>query len=431
MPAGDPVPAQPRRAPTANADVARPPRAEPAARRRFLVAAFGDAGHAFPMIALGRRLAERGHAVCLETWPRWRAHVEDAGMAFAEAPSYPVFPTPELPGEPYSAAVPAAAMTRRLIREWRPDACVHDILTLAPALAAECEGVPVATLVPHIFPLGAPGLPVYSIGARLPRTRMGAAVWDRAARWMQDPLELGRSQYNASRAKLGLRPLPYVHTGLSRELTLVATLPQLEYPRDWPSWTRVVGPLAWEPPATAPVAPPPGDAPLVLVAPSTAQDRDRSLLRAALRGLAGEPVHLIASADRAAGESRLPEPGNAVLAPWLSYAETMPQCDVVITHGGHGTLARALTGGCPVIVCPAGGDMGENAARVEWAGLGVRLPRRLLSPRNLRLSLRRVLGDPGYRRRAAALAQWASTHEGCATAVHELESWLERRTPRR
>ena len=402
-------------------------RGSAAVPRRLLLAAFGDAGHVFPMIALGRALVARGHAVCLETWPRWRGDVEGAGMAFAEAPSYPVFPTPELPGEPYSAAVPAAAVTRDLVREWRPDACISDVLTVAPALAAECEGVPFATLVPHVFPLGAPGFPIYSIGARVPRTRVGAAAWNRAARRLRSSLELGRSQYNASRARLGLPPLPYVHTGLSRELTLVATLPQLEYPREWPTWARLIGPLAWEPSAGEPVAPPPGNSPLVLIAPSTAQDRDRTLLRAALAGLAEEPVRVIASADGWRPESRPPTPANAVIAPWLSYAEMMPRADVVITHGGHGTLARALTSGCRVVVCPAGGDMGENAARVEWAGVGVRLPRRLLSPGNLRLSLRRVLGDPRYRTTAEAVADWAATHDAGRIAAREIEIWLGRR----
>jgi UDP:flavonoid glycosyltransferase YjiC (YdhE family) len=318
-------------------------------------------------------------------------------------------------------------VTRRLVREWRPNACVHDVLTVAPALAAECEGVPVATLVPHIFPPGAPGFPIYSIGARLPRTRLGAAAWDRGARRLDGSLELGRSQYNVSRKQLDLPPVPYVHSGLSRELTLVATLPQLEYPREWPEWTRLIGPLAWEPPHEGSTTLPAGDGPLVLIAPSTAQDRERALLRAGLHGLAQEPVRVIASADGADGDAALPRPANAVLAPWLSYTATMPRCDVVVTHGGHGTLARALMSGVPVVVCPAGGDMGENAARAEWAGLGVRLPRRLLSPRNLRLALRRVLGDPRYAARADAVGRWAATHDAGAVGARALESWLEGR----
>ncbi len=371
------------------------------------------------MIALGKRLAARGHAVCLETSPRWHAHVEAAGMTFARSAEYSVFPTPESPGQPFAAAVPASRITRALVRDWRPDACVADILTVAPALAAEVEGVPVATLVPHIFPPTAPGFPVYSSGARLPRTRFGAAVWRWADGRMQSPLELGRVQYNAAREELGLAPSPHLHPGLSRQLTLVATLPQLEYPRDWPPWARLVGPLAWEPPGEF-VSPPAGDGPVVLIAPSTAQDPDHTLLRATLEGLSGERVRVIASF---AGEAGFPVPANAVLASWVSYRETMPICDAVVTHGGHGTLVRALMSGCPVLVCPAGGDMGENAARAEWAAVGVRLPRRLLSPRNLRLGLRRLLRSSGYADRAGAVAQWAGEHDSAGATAFEIEAW--------
>ena len=41
---------------------------------------------------------------------------------------------------------------------------------------------------------------------------------------------------------MGLPPLVHVHGGTSRELALVATFPQLEYPRSWPAHTHVVGP---------------------------------------------------------------------------------------------------------------------------------------------------------------------------------------------
>ena len=52
-------------------------------RLRLIVAAFGDAGHAFPAIALGRELAERGHEVLVETWERWREPIEELGLGFA------------------------------------------------------------------------------------------------------------------------------------------------------------------------------------------------------------------------------------------------------------------------------------------------------------------------------------------------------------
>ena len=58
---------------------------------RFFLGAFGQPGHAFPMLALGAELVARGHAVTYETWSRWREHVEAQGMSFVASPEYPTF----------------------------------------------------------------------------------------------------------------------------------------------------------------------------------------------------------------------------------------------------------------------------------------------------------------------------------------------------
>ncbi|MGH2743626.1 MAG: glycosyltransferase, partial [Thermoleophilaceae bacterium] len=271
-----------------------------AARRRILLAAFGDPGHAFPAIALGRELAARGHDVTLETWSRWREHVEREGMRFAAAPEYQVFPTRERPLKPYAAAVRASAETAAVIREVDPELVVADILTVAAALAAELEGRPWVTLVPHVLPMGEPGFPVYALGAVQPRTRAGARLWRLARPLLMRGEEQGRRELNGARERVGLPPLAHVHGGISRRLALVATFPQLEYPRrSAEPWLRVTGPLLWEQPF-GDVELPPGDEPLVLVAPSTSQDPEQRLLLAALEGLAGEPVRVLATTNRRA-----------------------------------------------------------------------------------------------------------------------------------
>ena len=80
--------------------------------------------------------------------------------------------------------------------------------------------------------------------------------------------------------------------------------------------------------------------------------------------------------------------------PWISYAQTMAGADVVICHAGHGTLVRAIASQATVVAVPHAGDMAENAARADWAGVGVRLPWALLGPRSLGLTVRRALGAP-------------------------------------
>ena len=105
----------------------------------------------------------------------------------------------------------------------------------------------------------------------------------------------------------------------------------------------------------------------------------------------------------------------------------MPACDLVVAHGGHGTLMWALAAGRPVVICPAAGDMAESAARVDRAGVGVRLPSRLCTPRGVRLAVGRALGRPALRERAERVAAWIASHDGGARAASEIECWLSRR----
>ena len=407
--------------------VSRADRPQPASPRlRLLLGAFGDPGHAFPMIALGRALLARGHDVTLQTWERWRASVEAEGMTFTPAPEYSAFPIGDQPLDFYEAVVYATRDTLPLVRELKPDVVVHDILTLGPSLAAELIDIPRATLVPHVFPEAGPGFPIYSFGARLPRTAAGRAFWERAHLPVRRGLESGRLALNHTREQVGLPSLFYPHGGTSRELALVAIFPQLEYPRPWPAHVHVVGPLMWEPPAEE-IPLPPGDDPLVLVAPSTSQDPDHRLLHAALRGLADAPVRVLATYNRRLPSRPLPVPENTSVVDWVSYARTLPHCDAIVCHAGHGTLVRALSFGVPVIACPVAGDMNENAARLVWAGAGVRLPRRYISPRPLRHAVELALGDAPIRERAQGLAAWVSENDAGARAAVRIERLVEAR----
>jgi UDP:flavonoid glycosyltransferase YjiC (YdhE family) len=175
---------------------------------------------------------------------------------------------------------------------------------------------------------------------------------------------------------------------------------------------------------------PDGDGPLVLITPSTSQDPECELLRMALDGLADEPVRVLATTNRHRPERPIEVPANAVLLDWMRYSQAMPAADVVICHGGHGTVARALAAGKPLLVSPFGGDMGENAARVAWSGTGLSIPRRLLSRRAIRLATRRLLREPGFRGRALAVTEWSEAHDGAVAAADLVEEAARNATSR-
>jgi UDP:flavonoid glycosyltransferase YjiC (YdhE family) len=139
-------------------------------------------------------------------------------------------------------------------------------------------------------------------------------------------------------------------------------------------------------------------------------------------------VRVLAASDRRPLARPVRAGSSAALVNWLSYARTMPYASLVITHAGHGTMARSLQSGAPILAIPHSGDMGENAARVDWAGVGVRLPWRLLGATTLRLAAERALADPAYASRAHELAQWAGANDGVTRAA-ELVEQLARRGP--
>ena len=341
-----------------------------------------------------RVLAGRGHDVMLETWARWREHVEAAGMRFVAAPEYPVFP-PASDRSTLRGRRPRHAQTRAAVAR-RPDVVAHDILTLAPALAAELEGVPAATLVPHIYPVGAPGFPPYALGARLPRTRRARCgmLLEPSSR----PGCAAARESSTNRAKLGLPPVQRLYGGISDACAWSgrspAGVPAHGRPRFMSS-----GPLLWEPPYHT-VRGAARDAPLVLVAPSTAQDPEHRLLRGRRRaspmsrsgcsppGTASHrrPGHR--PREHAAGRLAVLLPDDASSAPWRSATPaTAPS-------------REPWPCGCPVLCRAPRGDMAENAARADWAGVGVRLPWRLLGPTTLRLAVRRALANPSLTARA-------------------------------
>lgn len=393
---------------------------EPGARLRILLAAFGDPGHVFPAISLGRALAARGHEVVVETWEERRDAVEGAGLGFAAAEEYRMFPPPQPDSDEGQHAAEAARALLPLLERMRPHTVVSDILTLAPALAAERAGVPLATLVPHIYPVVEAGRPFFAIGLRTPRTRLGRAGWRLGQRALRVGFEQGRRDLNVQRQRLGLAPLDRFHGGISPDLALVATYPQLEYPRRWPPGVHVTGPMSFELPHPE-IELPPGEAPLVLVAPSTAHDSGNRLVRTALRALAGEPLRVVATTNRVVPQRPIDVPPNAVLVDWLSYSQLMPAASLVVSHGGHGTVARALGAGTPLLICPITGDMSETAMRVAWAGAGLSLPWRLCRPGPLRWAVRRALGEPRFAARAAEIAAWGRENDGAERGAELIE----------
>jgi len=259
-----------------------------------------------------------------------------------------------------------------IAERWRPDLFVREGLEYGGYLTAELLGVPHASAGAHWFPLLAPQLV---------------------------PLD-------AARGELGLPPDP---TGeqLYRYLNLAPMPPRWIAPDEeappTTHFTRPPSPGAGDGPAW--LADMPSGRPLVHVTLGTTEvTRTPGLYEAILAGLRDEPVNLVV----AVGRSRDPaefgaQPPHVRIERHLSHGALLHRCDLVVTHGGFGTIMGCLAVGIPMVIIPVQGDQPRNARRCSELGVGRVVGPEDRTPAAIREAVNAVLGEPSYLKQAARL----------------------------
>lgn len=381
------------------------------------IVAGSDAGHAFPALGLATALREAGDTVIVYTGARWVSIGRERGLDVRPLPGLAARPGEDDDDAGAKLSVRAARMALELAPELAVldvDLVIGDVITIAGGWAAELAGLPWIELSPHplyeqsrgLPPIGAGMAPGIGVAGRL-RDAVLRAGADRA-------VATGLRQRRAARASIELH-------GESRPIArLIATLPGLEVPRpDWPARTHLVGPLLFEP-TEALFDRPPGDGPLIVVAPSTAATGAGDMGALALAALADlqrtRPLRVVYSALVPPTGDRLPV---GVVAATARQDEILNEADLVVCGAGHGMLAKSLRASVPVVTVPGGGDQWELANRVQRIGCG-----RLVRPAtvaSLSEAITAVLDDPTYAAAARRVARTDSSTVEPVAVVHR--SW--------
>ncbi|MCV7059127.1 glycosyltransferase [Mycolicibacterium gilvum] len=385
---------------------------------RVAVVAGPDPGHAFPALELCRRFRAAGDAPTLLTGTRWLDVARGEGVDAVELDGLDptAFDDDTDAGEKiHRRAARMAVLNRARIGELSPDLVVSDSITVCGGLAADLLGVPWVELNTHPLYRPSRGLPPVGSGLA-PGVGLRGRARDAVLRALTArSWRAGLRQRAAARVEIGL---PGEDPGPVRRL--IATLPALEVPRpDWPAEAVVVGPLHFEP-TTELLAVPAGDGPLVVVAPSTATTGAGGMAELALNTLV--PGDTLPPGARVA-VSQLDGPDSAV-PPWAVVGlgrqdELLARADLLICGGGHGTVAKSLLAGVPMVVVPGGGDQWEIANRLVRQGSAQLV--RPLSAESLAAAVREVLGSPSYReaavRAGAGVADVADPVRVCHDAL--------------
>jgi MGT family glycosyltransferase len=293
-------------------------------------------------------------------------------------------------------------------------------------MLAELGGPPWAAFGISVLPMGGPdvapfgtGLPPGSSFLQRLRNRLLSAATERVL--FRDVVRHER----AIRARLGIpdRSVPLLESTISPYLFLQPATPAFEYPRrNLPQSLHWIGPLlpeaadqplpAWWPELD-------GDRPVVLVTQGTVATDDSDLIRPTLQALADEPVLVVAAgaSDLAPAEV----PANARVEQFVPFSALLPRVSAMVTNGGYGGVQFALANGVPLVVAGTTEEKPEIAARVDWAGAGIRLRTKKPTPELIRRSVRRVLDEPSFASGARRVATDYARHDAPAEAVALLE----------
>ncbi|MBZ2196167.1 nucleotide disphospho-sugar-binding domain-containing protein [Occultella gossypii] len=417
----------------------------------YLFALVDGGGTVPPELGVARRLVERGHRVRVLGEDSMAADVAAAGAAFVPWRHAPNRPDRSVAHTAYRdwettdplalargmadhmIAGPASGQARDVaaaIETDRPDLVLTSFTALGAMIGAEANGVPFDVLLPNIYTMPAPGMPPMGLGLR-PATGRQGVLRDRAMNAMSTRLlgRYGLDRVNAARAAHGLAPVPTIWDQVHRaRRELVMTSPAFDFPATLPANARYVGPVLDDPPwAGGDWTPPPGDQPLVLVAmSSTFQDQTGCLQRIA-DALGALPVRGLVTTGPALDPSTIHASPNVRVVAAAPHAQVLPVAAAVVTHGGHGTVIKALAAGLPTVVLPHGRDQADNAVRIADRGAGITISRESSTPAIAR-AINRVLSDPAFARAARTMGAAVAQDAAGDALLRELEN-LEGASP--
>ncbi len=206
------------------------------------------------------------------------------------------------------------------------------------------------------------------------------------------------------------------------ELMLVTAPRWFDRDLDYPARVIHAGPLGIRRRATAPTAGGGQDAPpcVLLSFSTTVMDGQPALIQRACDAIGDLGVDAILTLGNVVPPSTVTVPSNVEILSFADHDALLPHCAAVVSHGGLGTVLRALAHGVPMVLLPLGREQPVNADRVAALGAGIHLDADS-PPREIRASLERLLADPAFSDAAAAAARRIAADEPDRAAVEALE----------
>ncbi|MBR7826575.1 glycosyltransferase family 1 protein [Actinospica sp. MGRD01-02] len=352
---------------------------------RILFTFIGGSGHFRPLVPFARAAQAAGHTVAVAGSGRRYEEIRGAGFAAFRTsepkPRAGVAAEAEPQLEPVDLAREEQVMrdgfagrgarrhataVREIALEWKPDVIVRDEVDFGSAIAAEVLGIPCV----NVIVLLAGGLARPDV--------------------VRDPIAALRTEW-------GLVADPQM-ARLNGELVIMPAPPSLRDPR-YPlpegtfwcgSGDRVVRR------ERAGGGGGGGGRPLIYFTLGTF-DTHRSVFERVLAGLRDLPVRVVTTVGRQLDPASFgPQPEHVRIESFIPQDEVLAEADMVIAHGGSGTLIGSLAHGIPSVLLPMGADQPHNTRRCVELGTAVELDPVAFRAEDAARAVTSLLSDTSY-----------------------------------
>lgn len=362
---------------------------------RVLFASTQGAGHFNPLVPFIDAALRQGHEVLVAGPSALTPTVEKTGYAFWECADpleeeiRPVWDrTPAVSPEEANVLVvreifarfDARAMLPRLreaFEEWKPDLVFRDPNEYSSAVAADLYGVPHAR-----------------VGINLAAVEEGA-------------LDISAETVDELRTSAGL-PGDLKGERIRQSPYLTVFPESLEYPGEAspPHVLRFRDPNASEVSERLPNLWRGRGGPLVYItfgSVAAAMPQAAQVFPIAIEAAADLPARVLLTVGRRGDPSAFdPLPPNVRIERWVPHAAAVADADVVVCHGGSGTVLGTLAAGVPQVVVPLFADQPYNAERVAAIGAGLAVAPRADS---IRAAVMHLLEKGSFREAAHRVAR--------------------------
>lgn len=393
-------------------------------KNTFLFLTVDGGGNIPPVLGLAKRLQDRGNTVTVLSEPCLKSAIRSLGLHFISFVEYftredrkediccdwndSILKKPSaFKNIVFGPAKITVKETISALVQTKADVLVVDCLLLPALMAGEYLNIPKVLLF-H--------MPEYIPGKNRPPGVMGLIPGKGRLGKIRDGL-LGRvfskifnshlPLINGIRKDLQLTELDNLTSMMhSADLRMIQTLKSFDFPLEpAPENVRYTGPVLddpdwvgqWENPWQE------GDQrPLVVVSFSTTFQNQAAIVKRCIQALAELPVRCLVTLGWAINLDDVTVPEHVKVIRSAPHSKVFPIADLVITHGGHGTIMRALANGLPLICIPMGRDQNDNAAKIVFHGCGISLSTKSGKDK-IKAAIKKILSTDSYSQKAGAM----------------------------